>query len=85
MLALPSLHSRARDDSFPILHTWMNSMTDDSMKAASELFISLKSESLDPCLTETVVAVLSAAQLISSKKLNSKEGLFSVTFSFEAI
>ena len=63
MLALPSLHSRVRDDSFPILHTWMNSMTDDSMKAASELFISLKSESLDPCLTETVVAVLSAAQL----------------------
>ena len=47
MLALPSLHSRVRDDTFPILQTWMNSITDDSTKAASELFISVKSESKD--------------------------------------
>ena len=62
MLAFPSLHSRVRDDAFPILQTWMNSMTDDSMKAASEVFTSLKSESLDTDLTETAVAVRSAVQ-----------------------
>ena len=37
-------------------------MTDDSMKAASEVFTSLKSESLDTGLTETAVAVRSAVQ-----------------------